>query len=104
MLDDRVRTREHQAGVTVVESDQVGRLPARSADFDDLARPFRLAHGVAIHVKPIPDGCLHEPTSSPAFARDPVHPKDTLTVCRITMASIYLDADRGYRLWESTAR
>jgi hypothetical protein len=39
MLDDRVRAGEHQGGVTVVESHQVGRLPARSADLDDLARP-----------------------------------------------------------------
>src|SRR5215467_201550 len=70
-FDDRVRTREHQAGVTVVETHQVGRLTARSADLDDLACPVRLAHDVAMHVEPVPDGCLHEPTSSPAFARHP---------------------------------
>src|SRR6266851_9613731 len=40
MLDDRVRAGEHQGGVTVVESHQVRRLPARSADLDDLARPL----------------------------------------------------------------
>src|SRR5215472_10741280 len=68
MLDHRVRAREHQAGVTVVETHQVGRLSARSADLDDLARPLRLAHDVPTYVEPVPDGCLHQPTSSPAFA------------------------------------
>src|SRR5271165_7010788 len=68
MLDDRVRAGEHQARVTVVETHQVGRLPARSADLDDLARPIRMAHDVAMHVEPVPDGCLHAPTSSSAFA------------------------------------
>src|SRR5262249_46233721 len=50
---------------------QVGRLPARPADLDDLARPLRLADDVAAHVEPVPDGCLHQPTSSPASARSP---------------------------------
>jgi hypothetical protein len=40
MLDDRVRAREHQARVAVVEMHEVWRLPARSADFDDLADPL----------------------------------------------------------------
>ena len=40
MLDDRVRAREYQARVTVIETHQVWRLPARSADFDDLADPL----------------------------------------------------------------
>jgi hypothetical protein len=40
MLDDRVRAGEHQDSVTIVESHQVRRLPARSADLDDLARPL----------------------------------------------------------------
>jgi hypothetical protein len=65
MLDDRVRAWEHQAGVTVVETHHVWRLPARSTDLDDLARPLRLAHGAATHTEPVPDGCLHPPTSSP---------------------------------------
>jgi hypothetical protein len=39
-LDDRVRAREYQARVTVIETHQVWRLPARSADFDDLADPL----------------------------------------------------------------
>jgi len=92
MFNDRVRTREHQAGVTVIETHQVGRLPARSADLDDLAHPLRLAHAVATDVEPVPDSCLHQPTSSLALARYRA-PEDTLTVCHITMASIYLDAD-----------
>src|SRR5215467_15049464 len=91
-FDDRVRTREHQAGVTIVETHQVGRLPAWSADLDDLACPLRLAHDVAKHMEPVPDGCLHQPTSSPTSTRYRVHLEDTLTVCHITMASIYLDA------------
>ena len=32
------------------------------------ARPIRMAHDVAMHVEPVPDGCLHAPTSSSAFA------------------------------------
>src|SRR6516165_10119968 len=71
MLNDRVRAGEYQAGVTVVEPHQVGRFPARSADLDDLARPLRLAHDVATHVEPVPDGCLHRPTSLPAAPRYP---------------------------------
>src|SRR5258707_15808462 len=69
MLDDRVRAGEHQRGVAVVETHQVGRLPARSADLDDLASPPRMAHDVGVHVEPIPDGCPHAPTSSSALAR-----------------------------------
>src|SRR5690349_16325552 len=68
MLDDRVRAGEHQARVTVVETHEVGRLAARSADLDDLARPLWMAHDVAMHVEPVPDDCLHAPTSSSAFA------------------------------------
>jgi hypothetical protein len=63
MLDGRIRAGEHQARVAVVEAHQVGRLPASSADLDDLTGPLRLAHDVATRVKPIPDGCLHPPTS-----------------------------------------
>src|SRR5690348_12171192 len=65
MLNDRVRAGEHQAGVTVVETHQVRRLPARPADLDDLARPLRLAHDIATHVEPVPDGCLHPPPPHP---------------------------------------
>src|SRR5260370_23865863 len=68
MLDDRVRAGEHQGGVTVVESHQVRRLPARSADLDAPARPPRPAHDAGVHAEPVPDGCLHAPTSSSAFA------------------------------------
>ena len=69
MLDDRVRAGKHQGGVTVVESHQVRRLPARSADLDDLAGALGMAHGAGVHLEPVPDGCLHAPTSSSAFAR-----------------------------------
>jgi hypothetical protein len=58
MLDDRVRAGEHQGGVTVIESHQVGRLPARTADLDGLACPLRLSHHAGAHVEPVPDGCL----------------------------------------------
>src|SRR6266571_1259827 len=43
------------------------RLPARPADLDDLARPLRLAHDVATHMEPVPDGCLHPPPPHPAL-------------------------------------
>jgi len=58
MLNDRVRAGEHQAGVTVVETHQVGRLPARSADLDDLACPLWMAHDIGVHVEPVPDDCV----------------------------------------------
>src|SRR6266516_7005546 len=67
MLDDRVRAGEHQGGVTVVESHQVGRLPARSPDLDNLARPPRMTHDIGMHVEPVPYCCLHAPTSSSVF-------------------------------------
>jgi hypothetical protein len=101
MLNDRIWAGEHQAGVTVVETHRVGRFPGRSADLDDLARPLRLAHDVATHVEPVPDGCLHPPTSSPAFRATRAQ-EDTLTVRHITAASIYLDADGWYWLCVGT--
>src|SRR6266581_243417 len=88
VLDDRVRTREHQAGMAVVETHQVGRLPARPAHLDDLACPLRLAHDVATHMELVPDGCLHQSTSSPAFARSPC-PGGHARVCHLIMASTY---------------
>jgi hypothetical protein len=103
MLNDRVRAGEHQAGVTVIEMHQVGRFPARSADLDDLARPLRLAHDVATHVEPVPDGCPHLPTSLSAFRATRAQ-QDTLTVCHIAAASIYLDARGWYWLCVGTAR
>ena len=69
MLDDRVGAGEHQGGVAVIESHQVGRLPARSADPDDLALPARMADDIGVHVEPVPYCCLHAPTSSSAMAR-----------------------------------
>jgi len=87
MLDDRVRAGEHQGGVTVVETHQVGRLPARSADLDDLACPLRMADDIGVHVEPVPDHCLYAPTSLPAFAHRmsafpalPARRRNTLTV------------------------
>ncbi len=56
------RAGEHQARVAVVETHQVGRLSARSADLDNLARPLRMAHDVAMHVQPVPrrlPPCVH---------------------------------------------
>src|SRR5215470_8526591 len=97
MLNDRVWAGEHQAGVTVVETHQVGRFPARSANLNDLARPLRLAHEVATHVEPVPDGCLHRPTSLPAF-RAARAQQDTLTVCHFATTSICLVAVGWYWL------
>src|SRR5262249_49196171 len=91
MFDDRIRTGEHQAGVTVMKTHQVGGRPARPADLDDLACPLRLAHDVAPHAEPVPDGCPHQLTSSPAFAL-PVHRRTPHGV-PITLASIHRDAD-----------
>jgi hypothetical protein len=71
MLDDCVRAREYQARVAVIETHQVWRLAARSADFDDLADPIGLAHDVATDAQPVSGGCLHPPASSPAFPRGP---------------------------------
>jgi hypothetical protein len=68
ILDDRVRAGEHQRDVTVIETHQVRPLPAGSPDLDDLASPPRMTHDVGVHVKAIPDGCLHAPTSASAFA------------------------------------
>src|SRR5260221_11786191 len=56
MFDDRVRPREYQARVTVIETHQVRRLPAPPADFDDLADPVCLAHNVARHPQPVSAG------------------------------------------------
>jgi hypothetical protein len=103
MLNDRVRAGEHQPGVTVVETHQVGRFPARPADLDDLARPLPLADHVATHMEPVPGGCLHPPTSLPAF-RAARAQQDTLTVCHIATASIYPGADGWYWLWVGTTR
>jgi hypothetical protein len=63
VLDDGIRTREHQRTVSVLDSHEVRGLPARATDFDDLAHPFWLTHDAAMYVKPVPDNCLHVPTS-----------------------------------------
>src|SRR6476646_11384312 len=63
VLDDRVRAREYPGRVAVIESHQVGRLPARPADLYDLAFPLRVANDVGAQVEPVPDGCLHATTS-----------------------------------------
>jgi hypothetical protein len=59
VLDDRIRAREHQAAVTILEAHEVGRLPTGSADLDDLAHPFWLTHDAAMYVESVPDDCLH---------------------------------------------
>jgi hypothetical protein len=92
MLDNRVRARKHQARMTVVETNQVRRLPARPANLDDLARPFRLAHDVATHMEPVSDGCLHPPPPHPR-CRATRPPEATLTAWHLATTSIHLDAD-----------
>jgi hypothetical protein len=92
MLDNRVRARKHQARMTVVETNQVRRLPARPANLDDLARPFRLAHDVATHMEPVSDGCLHPPPPHPR-SRATRPPEVTLTAWHLATTSIHLDAD-----------
>src|SRR6266511_2946818 len=53
VLDDRVRAGKHQARMTVVETHQVGRLPARSADLDDLTRPVRMKRTFGSRWRPL---------------------------------------------------
>src|SRR5437763_9303569 len=93
MLDDRVRPGEHQAHMTVVETHQVGRLSARPADLDDLSRPLRLAHDVATHVEPVPDGCLHSAhllTQVPAL---PMRRRTRSRSAHVATPSIHLDSE-----------
>jgi hypothetical protein len=97
MLDDRVRAWEHQARMTIVETHQVWRLAASSADIDDLARPLWLAHDVATHVQPVSDGCLHPPTSLTRVPAAPAGQRTSRGV-RIATTSIHLDADGSSRL------
>src|SRR5690349_4040871 len=92
MLDNRVRAWEHQARVTIVETHQVWRLAARSADFDDLACPRWLAHDVATHVQAVSDGCLHAPTSLTSVPAGPMGPRTSHDV-RTATTSIHLDGD-----------
>src|ERR1700685_3658885 len=64
VLDDRVGPREDQAGMAVVELDQVGRCPTRVTDLEDHAGPLGVANGVAVYVQPVSDYSLHASTSS----------------------------------------
>src|SRR5260370_5424837 len=93
MLDGRVRAREHQARVTVVEPHQVRRLPARPPDLDDLARPLRLAHDIAPHVEPVPDACLHPPPPHPGSRATHAPETAHTSVGHLTTTSIHLHAD-----------
>jgi hypothetical protein len=60
MLDHGIRARKDQGDVLVIEVHEVGRFPARSADFDDLTGPLWLTHDGAVYVDHIPDDCLHD--------------------------------------------
>src|SRR5258708_29938640 len=62
MLDDRVRAREYQARVAVIETHQVWRLPPPSPDFDHLPDPLRLAHHWPPHPHPVSRRRPHPPT------------------------------------------
>lgn len=59
MLDDGVRTGEHQPGVAVVEAHEVRGCASGSVDLDDLARVLGLAYDLAVHVQSVADSCLH---------------------------------------------
>jgi hypothetical protein len=50
-------------------------------------------------MEPVSDGCLHQDTFSPAL-RATLRVESALTLCHITMASIYFDADDRYRQGE----
>jgi len=59
VFHDAVRTREHQAGVTVIESHEERGCPPGSVDLHDLARVLCLAYDLAVHVQSVTDRCLH---------------------------------------------
>jgi hypothetical protein len=60
MLDHGIRAGKDQGDVLVLELHEVWRLPARSADFDDLTGPLWLTHDGTVYVDHIPDDCLHD--------------------------------------------
>jgi hypothetical protein len=60
MLDHGIRARKDEGDVLVIELHEVGRFPARSADFDDLTGSLWLSHHGAMYVDHIPDDCLHD--------------------------------------------
>jgi hypothetical protein len=59
MLDDGVRPRINQAGVAVLELDQVWRLTSRSVDFDYLAYLVRLTHDLGVDMQAIAHYGMH---------------------------------------------
>jgi hypothetical protein len=59
MLDDGVRARKHQAGVTIVKVHQVRRLSPAAVHLDDLAGMLGLADDLAVYVEPVTDYRLH---------------------------------------------
>src|SRR5215831_14876195 len=64
MLDQRVRPRKHQAGVPIVEFDQVGRITVGPVDLDDHPVPLGVTHDLAVDMKPVPYRCVHSASSS----------------------------------------
>jgi hypothetical protein len=64
VLDHGIGAWENQAGMAVIELDQVGRFATRLADLDDYAGPVGMAHDVAVHVQPVADYSMHASTSS----------------------------------------
>jgi hypothetical protein len=64
VLDDRVRTWEDQARVTIVESNKVRWCTTRVADLHDLPCPIRMPDDVPVHMQPVADYSLHPSTSS----------------------------------------
>src|SRR5713226_4228506 len=85
-LHHSVRPGEHQAGMPVVEVHQIWRRPAGAFDLDDLPHLVRLAHAVAVHVKPVTDGCLHACILlRVATQRTPAHRLGVLQVLTLTV-------------------
>jgi hypothetical protein len=72
MLNHGIRARKDQGDVLVLELHEVRRFPARSADFDDLARPLWLTHDGTVYVDHIPDDCLHDACLLGQGSRSPV--------------------------------
>src|SRR5918995_2034519 len=73
-LDGRVRTREHQSLVAVVEPDEVGRTAFATPNLDDLPDPISRADGPAVNVQPVTDLRVHGFTSTLAACSKPAAP------------------------------
>ena len=68
-LDHRIRAREHQPRVPILEPHQVRRLSRAATNLDNLASPARVPDVMPVNVKPISYHCFHRPASLALTAR-----------------------------------